>query len=164
MSVANHPNRSVSWIPKVSLFVMAMVVLFFLGKGLHAGDRSDWTDNHQQALASAKQTNRRVLMDFTGSDWCGACIQLDREVLSTPEFKSYAQKNFVLLELDFPREKYIDPRTMKQNQTLQQEYQVEGFPTIIVLNPDGKKIGEISGYAGDGPKAFIAALEKLPKT
>ena len=142
---------------------MAMAVLFFLGSGLRNGDREEWEHNYQQALNQAKTMHRPVLMNFTGSDWCAGCVQLDREVFSTPEFKSYAAKNLVLLELDFPHEKYIDPQTAKQNQALQQQYQVEGFPTIIVLSTEGKKVGEISGYSGQGAKAFIAALAKAPK-
>ncbi len=151
-----------SFFPKFLLVIPAGILLFFLTVGLQAGDRPGWGDNQSQALSKARQDNKLVLMDFTGSDWCGWCMKLDKEVFSTPEFKSYASKNLVLVELDFPRQKYVSPQTKKQNEDLQQQYQVEGYPTIVVLNSAGKQIGQL-GYMEGGPKAFIAALEKLPK-
>ena len=149
-------------LPKFLLLVPAGLLLFFLTVDLQAGYRPGWVDNQQQALAKAKQDKKMVLMDFTGSDWCGWCMKLDKEVFSTPEFKSYAAKNLVLVELDFPRQTYTAPQTKKQNMELQQKYQVEGYPTIIVLDSTGKQVGQL-GYMEGGPKAFIAALEKLPK-
>ncbi|HEY0369086.1 MAG TPA: thioredoxin family protein, partial [Chthoniobacterales bacterium] len=101
--------------------------------------------------------------DFTGSDWCGWCIKLDREVFSKPEFKAYAEKNLVLLELDFPRGRELTPSERAQNQQLAMKYQIEGFPTIVVLDGEGKMVGEI-GYTPGGPAAFIAELEKLRKS
>ena len=97
-------------------------------------------------------------MDFTGSDWCGWCILLDREVFSKPEFKEYANKNLILVEVDFPRKRdTAEPE--KQNEQLAREYQVEGFPTIVVLNGDGKIVGSWATLPG-GPAAFIAELEQ----
>ena len=101
-----------------------------------------------------------VLMDFTGSDWCGWCMKLDKEVFSTPEFQKYAQEHLVLVELDFPRKKELPPALKSQNDSLQQKYSIEGYPTIIVLDAQGKKLGEL-GYQPGGPAAFIAALDKL---
>ena len=103
--------------PKFPLFIAAALLLLFLVRGLHTQveERSGWNDSSQQVLAKAKEEGKRVLMDFTGSDWCAGCIKLDREVFSTPEFKDYAAKNLVLWELDFPRQKYIDPSILKQN-------------------------------------------------
>jgi thioredoxin-related protein len=123
----------------------------------------DWQTNYKKAQEEAKQSNRLLLVDFTGSDWCGYCILLDRQILSRPEFKDYAKKNLVLLEIDFPRAKPLPVETRKQNQELAQQYQIEGFPTIVVLNGDGKTIWRYDGYFSDGPDAFIAELEKLRK-
>jgi len=124
---------------------------------------SDWRTDYKKAQEEAKQSNRLLLVDFTGSDWCGYCILLDREILSRPEFKEYAKKNLVLLEIDFPRTKPLPVETRKQNQELAQQYQIEGFPTIVVLNSDGKTIWRYDGYFSNGPGAFIAELEKLRK-
>jgi len=124
---------------------------------------SDWRTDYKKAQEEAKQSNRLLLVDFTGSDWCGYCILLDREILSRPEFKDYAKKNLVLLEIDFPRTKPLPVETRKQNQELAQQYQIEGFPTIVVLDGDGKTIWRYDGYFSNGPGAFIAELEKLRK-
>ena len=161
--IPNNPRPTfTSFLPKIALFVAAGLLLLFITVGVRASDRPGWIDNQQQALTKAKEGKKLVLMDFTGSDWCGWCIKLDKEVFSTPEFKSYASKNLVLLELDFPRQKYIAPQTKKQNGELSKQYEIKGYPTIIVLNSEGKKVGEL-GYMEGGPKAFIAALDALPK-
>ena len=123
---------------------------------------TDWLTDYNQAQQQAKTSHKLLLLNFTGSDWCGWCIRLDREVFSRPEFKDYADKNLVLMEADFPRGK-TQPATLKrQNEELAAQYQVLGFPTIVVLNGEGRKIGEL-GYVPGGPNAFIEQLEKLRK-
>ena len=112
--------------------------------------------------AQAKEEKKLVMLDFTGSDWCGWCIMLDREVFSKPQFKEYASKNLVLVEVDFPKMKPMSDATRMQNIRLAQQYQIQGFPTIVVLNGDGQIIAEL-GYMQGGPDAFIAVLEKLRK-
>jgi protein disulfide-isomerase len=119
-----------------------------------------WITDAALAQQKAKQENKLVLMDFTGSDWCGWCIKLSKEVFNTPEFADYAAKNLVLVEVDFPRKKKQTAEQKKANEALQAKYRVEGYPTIIVFNPAGKKIGEL-GYQPGGPKPFIDAIEKL---
>ena len=104
-----------------------------------------------------------VLLDFTGSDWCPWCIKFDKEVFNTKEFKDYAAKHLVLVELDFPHKKQQSDELKKANKEMQQKYNVSGFPTFVVLNSDGKKIGEQVGYSEGGPKAFIAKLEGFKK-
>jgi len=120
----------------------------------------DWMTDLPKAQAKAKEEKRMVLLDFTGSDWCGWCIKLHNEVFSKPEFAEYARKNLVLVEVDFPRKKKLSAEQKKANDALQQKYKIESYPTIIVLNGEGKKIGEL-GYMPGGPKAFIAELEKV---
>jgi thioredoxin-related protein len=119
-----------------------------------------WGTSYEQGQQEAKAGNKLVLLDFTGSDWCGWCIMLDREVFSQPQFKEYASKNLVLVEVDFPKKKQVSPATREQNERLLMRYQVQGFPTIIVLNSEGKMVAEL-GYMQGGPDAFIAVLEKL---
>lgn len=141
-----------------ALLLNALVV----PRAAYAQAKPGWTENQAAGLQDAKAGNKLVLMDFTGSDWCGWCKKLDKEVFSTPEFQEYAKKNLVLVELDFPQRKPIALETRKQNEALAKQYRVQGFPTVIVLNAEGKQVGEL-GYMEGGPKAFIAALEKLPK-
>ena len=122
-----------------------------------------WLTDLPQAQAQAKTEKKLVMLDFTGSDWCGWCIKLHKEVFSTPEFAEYAKKNLVLVEVDFPNKKKQTTELKAANQALQQKYKVQGYPTIIVLDGEGKKVGQL-GYMPGGPKAFTAALDKLKKS
>jgi thioredoxin-related protein len=122
--------------------------------------KTGWSEDYAKSLAKAKTEKKLVLVDFTGSDWCEWCIKLDKEVFSTSEFKAYAKDKLVLVEADFPIGKPQIDKVKKQNEKLQEKFSVEGFPTVIVLNSGGKKIGQL-GYMEGGPKAFIAELEKL---
>jgi thioredoxin-related protein len=122
-----------------------------------------WLTDYKQAQEQAKAKNKLLLLDFTGSDWCGWCIRLRREVFSKPEFQEYANKNLVLMEVDFPRGKEQTQDLRQQNQHLAMQYNIEGFPTLIILNGEGKKVGEL-GYMPGGPAAFIAELERLRKS
>lgn len=136
-----------------SLFALALLPL-------QAGD--GWMTDHSKALEKAKAENKPVLMDFTGSDWCGWCIKLDKEVFSTSTFKTYAEKNLVLLKLDFPRRHPLPASEKKQNEELASKYGIQGFPTIVILGADGAKKGEL-GYLAGGPKPWIVELEKITK-
>ncbi len=127
-----------------------------------AAAKPGWLTSLDQAQKEAQTKNRLLLMDFTGSDWCGWCIMLDKEVFSKPEFKEYASKNLVLLELDFPRMKKMPPEVTAQNEKLAMKYGIQGFPTVVVFDSNGKPLGAL-GYQAGGPQAFIAELEKLRK-
>ncbi len=119
-----------------------------------------WDDDYEKAVAKAKTEKKMVLLDFTGSDWCGWCIKLDKEVFSKKEFKDYAKDNLVLVEVDFPQGKNQSKKLKEQNEKLKNEHAIRGYPTIIVLNADGKKVGQL-GYMEGGPKAFVAKLDEL---
>jgi protein disulfide-isomerase len=114
-----------------------------------------WGTDYNAALASALKENRNVLLDFTGSDWCGWCVKLKKDTFDQPAFKEYADKNLVLVEIDFPQGKSQKPEVKRQNDALQQQYQVQGFPTLVLLDPQGKIIKQQSGYIPGGPKGFI---------
>jgi len=105
-------------------------------------------------------------MNFTGSDWCGWCIKLDNEVFAKQEIKDFAKENLVLVKIDFRRSRRQSHEIKRRNQLLARQYQVQGFPTIIVLGLDGTQIGTM-GYVPGGPAAFIngvkAILKKKPK-
>jgi len=114
-----------------------------------------WGDDYKAALATAAKENKKVLLDFTGSDWCGWCIKLKKDSFDQPAFKEFADKNLVLVEIDFPQGKTLNPEVQKQNSALQEQYQVQGFPTLVLLDPQGKVIKRESGYIPGGPKGFI---------
>jgi len=119
----------------------------------------EWLTDLSKAQTKAKAEKKLVMLDFTGSDWCGWCIKLHKEVFSQPEFIEYAGKNLVAVEVDFPRNKKLSDAQKAANDALAKKYKIEGYPTIIVLDADGKKLGEL-GYESS-PKTFIAKLEKL---
>ena len=114
-----------------------------------------WSDDYKAALATAAKEHKNVLLDFTGSDWCGWCKKLKAETFDQPAFKEYADKNLVLVEVDFPKRKALRPEVKQQNATLKQQFRPEGYPTLVLLSPEGKLIKKASGYVAGGPKGFI---------
>ncbi len=147
---------------KTSRPLLLLAVAFSLALSSTLRAEPSWQTDYKKAQEQAKTDKKLLLVDFTGSDWCGWCIKLHREVFSKPEFQEYASKNLVLLEIDFPRAKTQVDSLKKQNEGLATQYQIQGFPTIVVLNGEGRKVGEL-GYMEGGPTAFIAELEKLRK-
>lgn len=120
-----------------------------------------WLTDLPKALEQAKAEDKAVLVDFTGSDWCGWCIKFKKEVLATSEFEAYAAKNLVLVELDFPKKRKLPAKLKEANDALKAKYDVKGFPTLLLLDKDGKEIGRQRGFSKGGPVAFIAKLEKF---
>jgi len=142
---------------KLAVALVATAILCRAG-----AEELKWLTDVSKATAQAKAEKKLVMLDFTGSDWCGWCIKLHKEVFSKPEFATYAKDNLVLVEVDFPRAKTQTEELKKANQSLQEKYKIEGYPTLVVLNSAGEKVGE-TGYVEGGPKAFIAELEKIKK-
>jgi thioredoxin-related protein len=122
-----------------------------------------WMTDLPAAQKKAKEEKKLVLMDFTGSDWCGWCIKLNKEVFDTREFAEYAKNNLVLVELDFPNKKKQSAELKKANQALKEKYGANGFPTIVVLNSEGKQVWKQNGYMPGGPTAWIAKLDEAKK-
>ncbi len=122
---------------------------------------SEWLTDLPAAVKKAREENKALLLDFTGSDWCGWCKKLKSEVFDTPEFQSFADANLILVEVDFPRGKKLAAAQVEANQKLADRFNVDGFPTIILLDADEKYLGQ-TGYLAGGPKVFISQLEKMP--
>ena len=131
-----------------------------------------WLVDVEEAYKLSKETNRPILANFTGSDWCGWCKKLRAEVFSQPEFKEWADENVVLLELDFPRRKKLPQQQVEQNRGLQQAFQVRGYPTIWVFALDRPEDSQQfaltaygkTGYIRGGASKFTSEVEKmLPK-
>lgn len=123
-----------------------------------------WLTDFPKAQAKAKAEGKLVLMDFTGSDFCSSCMRLHKEVFATKEFAEYAKKRLVLMELDFPLKKKQPDALKEANAAIQKQFKVDGYPTLIVLGSDGKKLGEAEFDLFDATaKDVIAAIEKLAK-
>jgi protein disulfide-isomerase len=136
-----------------------VLIVFLATSGLLSA--ADWQTDYAKALQTAKAENKRVLVDFTGSDWCGPCIQLHKRVFSRPEFMEYAEKNLVLVEIDYPQRKKQSATLVKQNERLAKQYGIEekGYPTLVLLDPAGTIVRELNGYDGETPADMIAWIE-----
>jgi len=140
--------------------ILCLAALSLFGT-LAAQADANWLTDLQKAQAEAKANHKLLLINFTGSDWCIWCKKLDAEVFNQPEFQDYAKNKLVLLTVDFPRAKPLASETRRQNQELAQKYNIEGFPTVVVLNSEGKQVGEL-GYQAGGASAFVNELKKIP--
>jgi protein disulfide-isomerase len=120
---------------------------------------SGWLTNWTEAKTLSTKENKPILIDFSGSDWCGWCIKLDKEVFSKPTFKEYANKNLILFLADFPQAKKQTKAVKKQNSMLASKYNVRGYPTVVLVDSKGKTILR-TGYARGGPENYITNLKK----
>ena len=138
----------------------ALCLLVCWAAGLVSAQEEGWLTDLAKAKAEAKSEKKMVLMDFNGSDWCPPCKALRKNVLNSPEFKEYAAKNLILVDVDFPKTKAQSEEQKAANRKLAEEYKVEGYPTVVVLSSDGKELKKSVGYGGQSAKEFIAELEK----
>lgn len=126
---------------------------------MSAQSAEQWQTDYSAALEQAGKENKMVLLDFTGSDWCGWCIKLKKDTFSKPEFQKFAEGSLVLVELDFPRKKEQSAELKKQNQELAEKFGIEGFPTLVLLDPQGKEAARNVGYLPGGPEGFVKWVE-----
>ncbi len=132
--------------------------LLVLGSGLFAGEDA-WITDYKKALEIAKRDNKVVLINFTGSDWCGWCKRLDREVFSKDTFGDFATEKLVLLKVDFPKYSETPAEQMKANEALAKRYRVQGFPTILMIDAN-EKILLATGYRPGGASEYVAHLDQ----
>ena len=144
-------------------------IAFMLMMGSFATQAQDiyWETNLNVASDKAIKEKKPLLLFFTGSDWCGWCIRLQKEVLKTPEFADWAQKNVILVELDYPRRTPQAADIQQQNAQLQQVLEVRGYPTVWLVTPtknDGKmnlsKLGS-TGYVAGGPAKWLEGANQI---
>ena len=142
---------------------MGKIYSFFVLGALIVALRAEpaWQTNLEEAKAQAKKENKALLLDFTGSDWCAACKQLKGAVFEKPEFAKFAEQNLVPVEVDFPNHKKQPSDIKKQNSKLASKFKIEGYPTIIILNADGKELGRLEGYDGDNAEQYVKRVEKF---
>jgi len=142
-----------------SLFIL-FIFLFTSCNNGQSPDKLNWETNLEQAVAQAKKENKAVLVNFTGSDWCIWCKRLNSEVFSQKDFEEYANKNLVLVKLDFPRDIQQTDATKLYNNTLAQKYGIQGFPTILILNNKGELVAK-TGYQPGGAANYVEHIESF---
>lgn len=121
-----------------------------------------WTTSMEKAKDDAKRTGKKIFVNFTGSDWCGWCTRLDEEILSTEKFMNFAKENLIMLYLDYPQETEQPDGMRPYNQKVAAEYSVRGFPTILILDEEGKELKRL-GYEKEGADKFISDIKSALK-
>ena len=119
-----------------------------------------WNEKLESAITIAKKENKPILVDFTGSDWCVWCKRLSNEVFTQKEFIDYANKNLVLVKFDFPQNVKQSQETQYYNRQMAQKFGIQGFPTIILLDSNGKVIN-YTGYQEGGAEAYVNHIKSL---
>ena len=145
--------------------ISALLVLFvFLFTSCNNGQSAsttgnlNWTSNLEKAIEQAKKENKAVLVNFTGSDWCIWCKRLSAEVFQQKEFETYAKDNLVLVMLDFPKNIEQTQETKSYNNMLAQKYGIQGFPTILIFNNQGKMVAQ-TGYQPGGASNYVKHIQ-----
>jgi len=134
------------------------LILLFGSARVQAGG---WLTDFEEAKKEAAKRDLPILVSFSGSDWCHWCVKLEDEVLSKPEFKKYANDNFILFLADFPKNKKQDAKIKAQNRALAKKYKFGGFPTLMVLDKNGRQVDQKSGYMEGGLEAYLNWLKKV---
>ncbi len=136
--------------------VFTLIVVLCCSKS----EATNWETDFKKASTTAKASGKYMLLDFSGSDWCGWCIRLEKEVFSQDAFKDFTEENLVCVLVDFPRAKEQTKELKQQNQALARKYGIKGYPTIIILSPDGESVGK-TGYLQGGPWEYTRHLKKI---
>ncbi len=143
--------KAVTWLAAATMSVAALTSSAF------ANTLEGWSTDVEAAVALAKKENKAVLVEFTGSDWCPPCIMMRKNVFSKKEFVEKASKDYVLVEIDVPKK---DKELAARNQIVAEKYKIDGFPTVVLLNKNGKEFSRF--YASEFPEMdkFLAQLDK----
>jgi len=139
------------------LVVWAVMIMGVCGA---KAETTGWETDFGKASTNALKSGSYMMLDFSGSDWCGWCMKLDKEVFSKGEFKSFAKTNLVCVLVDFPREKHQSKKLKDQNAELAKKYGIRGYPTVIILSPKGDLVGQ-TGYQEGGAKKYVNDLKGM---
>jgi thiol:disulfide interchange protein len=145
------------------LIASASLALWAAAPATKGAKVGEWTMDFEAAKTLAKEKNLPILINFTGSDWCGWCQLMDRNVFAKPEWETYARKDLVLVFIDFPQDKALVPmHFVARNEALSKQFGVRGYPTYILLASDGAtRLGQLGASRNATPEAFIADIRKL---
>jgi protein disulfide-isomerase len=154
-----NPERKLKKITLI-LFTLLFFVIACSDNKTQTSDDLNWTTDLGKAIETAKAENKAVLVNFTGSDWCKWCFKLSGEVFSQDEFKEYAAENLILVKVDFPRSIPQSNETKAYNQSLAQKFGVQGYPTIIIINSQGKSVAK-TGYQPGGAVNYVSHIQSF---
>jgi thioredoxin-related protein len=121
-----------------------------------------WETDFERARETAKQEHKYILLNFSGSDWCGPCIRMHDEIFGSPAFTQQAGTDLILMNADFPRLKknQLSAAQQKQNEHLADLYNSRGnFPLTVLLSAEGKLLTEWVGVPEGGPEQFVRELK-----
>lgn len=144
---------------------MKKIMLSVLLLTVAIGYSQEWKTNFEVTKTEATSQNKNILLVFSGSDWCGPCIKLDRDIWKSVEFMEFAKNNLILERADFPKKKQnqLMPEIKELNQSLAEKYNKDGmFPLVVVLDKNGKVLGK-TGYKNVSPTEYIALLKSFLK-
>ena len=142
------------------IHIFSIINMLFLNLLPSVYANASWVDDFKAAKVEAETEGKHILVNFTGSDWCGWCIKLDEEVFSKPAFEDYAARKLVLVKVDFPRRHKQPEALKKQNEKLAEYYGIHGFPTILLLAPDGSLVDR-TGYRDGGAEAYVEHIKEM---
>ena len=138
-----------------------VTILIFFSNFFNAGEQT-WGHSYNDALKVAQKEHKYILLNFSGSDWCGPCIRLHKEVFTLEDFNKLASEKLVLLNADFPRYKknQLSAAQQKINDDLAERYNNKGnFPLTVLINENGKEIKNWEGFPSS-PSAFIDEIQQ----
>ncbi len=146
-----------------------LLFLFYVSLSSMNAQELVWENDVSKATDISIKTKKPLLLFFTGSDWCGWCMRLQKEVFLMPEFTKWAIENVVLVELDFPRRRQLSPQLIQQNKSLEAMFGIRGYPTVWIVNPS-KKDNQINfqqlgttGYVAGGPEKWLEGANNILK-
>ena len=156
----NTISRILIW-PNLLTLILSTASLTASEVATEGAEVGKWTMDYAAAAKLAKEKNLPMLLNFTGSDWCGWCKIMDGNVYAKPEWSEFAAKQLLLVTLDFPKDKSIVPqRLVAQNNELKDKFGIRGYPTYIILDSDGEtKIGQLGAGKEKTPASFIGEVE-----
>ncbi len=143
---------------KKKLAITLALYVITLPIALAGDEHSLWEVDFDQAVTEAGQSGKDLLVDFSGSDWCGWCQKLDKEVFSQKKFLDQATKEYTLVVLDFPRKKVV--KNKKRNEELKNQFQISGYPTVLLMDSTGRPYAR-TGYQENGPGPYLKHLAEL---
>lgn len=127
------------------------------------GYSQEWKTDFEAAKNEATAQNKYILLVFSGSDWCGPCIKLDRDIWQSAVFKEYAKNNLIMERADFPKKKQnqLAAELKKSNQDLAEKFNKDGmFPLVVLLDKNGKVLGK-TGYKNVSPQEYITSIKSF---